>query len=688
MAANTAPVQLPEVNVQASALASGLLPPRAGGQVATGGGLGLLGNPDAMDTPFNTLNVTSQRIEDSQARTVQDALSFDPSIRGTGQQGGIFDAFYIRGFPIGEGNAGEIAFDGRYGIAPNYRVFSEYVERIEVLKGPGALLYGMAPNGAVGGVINIVPKRADEDLTRLTTDYSSDSQLGAHLDFARRYGENREFGLRFNGSYRDGDTAVDEQSRRAGVTALALDYQGERLRVWMDALWQRERFDAPSRPLLLAAGVPIPRAPGGQRNITQSWEWSRMEDTSGLLRAEYDLTDSITAFAAIGGSESEVDRLFGTPTITSFGGDTLHTPQHFRFEAHRYTYDAGLRARFETGPVRHTVSLQASRYHEALDRATVNGTPVASNIYTRVNRPAQDVAAPGRVPRVSETELTGLAIADTLSVLDDRVMLTLGLRNQQVETDNFNAANGQVSSRYDKSAVTPMVGLVVRPWQNVALYANYIQGLSRGDMAPATASNAGEVFAPYETEQYEIGVKLELGQLSTTVSAFQISKPSAELAGSRYVVSGEQRVRGLEWNVFGEITPGLRALGGATVMDPELTSSANRAVVGNRPVGVPTVQANAALEWDLPWVSGLTAGGALTYTGSQWLDTTNDRQFPAWTRADLNMRYRTEIAGRATTFRANVYNVADSKYWSSVSSYGTFSQGAPRTYLLSMTVDF
>ncbi len=97
-----------------------------------------------------------------------DLLERDSSVRSTGQTGGIVDSFFIRGFPVGEGNLGELAFDGVYGVASNYRVFTEYAERIEVVKGPSALLYGMSPNSAVGGVINVVPKRSlDEDLTPL-----------------------------------------------------------------------------------------------------------------------------------------------------------------------------------------------------------------------------------------------------------------------------------------------------------------------------------------------------------------------------------------------------------------------------------------------------------------------------------------------------------------------------------------
>jgi iron complex outermembrane receptor protein len=75
-----------------------------------------------------------------------------------------------------------------------------------------------------------------------------DSQLGGHLDVSRRFGEERRFGLRLNGSTQLGNTAIDDQSRHVDIGALSLDYQGERLRTSFDWLNQEERFDAASRP--------------------------------------------------------------------------------------------------------------------------------------------------------------------------------------------------------------------------------------------------------------------------------------------------------------------------------------------------------------------------------------------------------------------------------------------------------
>jgi iron complex outermembrane receptor protein len=666
----------------------GLPPVYPGGQMARGGRLGLLGNTDVIDAPFSVSNYTSQLIKDQQAVTVGDVLERDSSVRSTGQTGGIVDSFFIRGFPVGEGNLGELAFDGVYGIAPNYRVFTEYAERIEVIKGPGALLYGMSPNNGVGGVINVVPKRSlDEDLTRFTASYAMDSQFGGHIDLSRRFGEERRFGVRINGSAQQGNTAIDDQSRDVDIGAISLDYQGERLRTTLDLISQKEQFDAASRPFLIAFGVEIPSAANGRTNVSQDWGWAQTRDKAALLGAEYDLNDALSVFAHAGGGRSDVKRMSDqTPTILNNAGDTSSIPGYYKFEVERYTVDAGARLRFDTGPISHSTTLQVTRYRDELKRGIISGPAVLSNIYHPVDRPKPSIATPDAL-KISETELSGVALADTLSVLDDRLQVTLGLRKQNIESDNYNRA-GAVTTAYNESETTPLLGVVIKPWDHVSFYYNYIEGLSKGDIAPATASNSGEIFAPYISRQQEIGVKVDYGTFTSTLALFQIKKPSGEQSAGVFSVQGEQRNRGVELNVFGEIAQGTRLLGGVTLLDAELTQTSVAANRGNTPVGVPEAQANLWAEWDTPWVEGLTLTSGAIYTASQYVNQANTQELEAWTRFDVGARYATRIAQRPTTFRATVQNVFDREYWSGVASYGAFSQGSPRTLQLSATVDF
>ena len=681
-------VSLPAITVDAAGRRNTSLPPSySGDQVARGARLGLLGNTDVMDAPFSVSSYTSTMIKDQQAVTVGDVLERDSSVRSTGQAGGIVDSFFIRGFPVGEGNLGELAFDGVYGVASNYRVFTEYAERIELVKGPGALLYGMSPNSAVGGVINVVPKRAlDEDLTRFTSRYAMDSQLGGHLDVSRRFGDERRFGIRINSSLQQGDTAIDKQSRAVGTGAISLDYQGDRLRTTLDLINQKEKFDAASRPFLIASNVQIPSAANGRTSVSQDWGRSEARDTSALLGGEYDLSDHLTLFAHAGGGKSEVERMSDqTPTIINAAGDTSSVPGYYKFKVQRYTLDAGARLGFDTGPISHRTVLQVSRYRDELSRGILSGPAILSNIYQPIDRPRPNLAEP-RTAKVSASELSGIALADTLSVLDERLQVTFGLRQQNIQSDNYNT--GVVTPSYDQSKTTPLLGIVAKPWDHVSLYYNYVEGLSKGDIAPSAAANAGEISSPYISRQQEIGVKVDYDSFMATLALFQIKKPSGELSSGVFTVQGEQRNRGVELNLSGEIVRDTRLLGGVTLLDAELTKTGVATNRGNRPVGVPQVQANLWAEWDTPGIEGLTLTSGAIYTASQYVDQANTQALDAWTRFDVGARYATRIAERPTSFRATVQNVFDRAYWSGVASYGAFSQGAPRTLLLSATVDF
>ncbi len=666
----------------------------AGGQVAKGGRLGILGNRDFMDAPFSATSYTAQKIEDQGAQTVASVMEADPSVRNTHSSNGMLDSFYIRGFPVGEGNFGEIAFDGVYGIAPNYRVLTDYAERIEVLKGPTAFLYGISPAGSVGGTINIVPKRAqDTDLTRITTDYASNAQVGTHLDLSRRFGPDRQFGIRFNGSAHGGSTVIDNQTRDAFVGALALDYEGENLRATLDVIGQRENYDGVLRPFYPGAGLAsIPAAPKSSLNVQQPWEWSKSSDHSVLGRVEYDLSDNVTWFAAVGGGNSYVHRIFGLPTILNAAGDVSITPQNAIFNVDRFTAETGVRANFDTGPISHTVTLQTSYLKQTFDRAIVSGSAQRSNMYNPVFRPEQFVADPLSVPTISQNALSGFALSDTLSMLDNRVQLTVGGRFQKIDSKNFNTTSGAVSSSSNADAITPLAGLVLRPSETVSLYANYAEGLSIGDTAPAAAINSGETLAPYRTSQMEIGTKIDLGRIAVTVSAFQIEKPFSQLeqtrAGLLFTPGGQQRNRGVELNVAGEVTDELRVLGGLTLIEGRISKTSTPSTLDKKPVGLPALQANLGLEWDTPFAKGLTLSANVIHTAEQYVNTTNTLKIPEWTRLDLGARYKMDIDNKPVTFRASVENVFNRDYWSGLASYSTIAQGAPRTFKLSVSTDF
>ncbi|OEY91521.1 hypothetical protein BJI46_06825 [Acinetobacter qingfengensis] len=655
------------------------------GQIAQNSRMGLLGTKKIIDIPFNVSSYTAESIENQHAITVADALAKEASIQSTHSSGGFLDSFMIRGFPIGEGNLGEIAWDGQYGVAPNYRLLTSYIDRVEVLKGPSAMLYGMSPNSGVGGAINIVPKRATtNDLNRITTDYTSHSNIGVHTDLSRRFGDEKQFGARLNVSHHDGDTAIKNQSRKLSTIALALDYKNNKLDSTIDLVWQREHFDNPVRPYYLSANVSLPAAPDGKYSAAQPWGWSTVKDTSFASHNTYHLNDNHAFFLNIGGAQSRVERLSDqTISIINEAGDTQSAMRYGIFNVDRFTIDTGLRSHFKTGNIAHEIVFQANKYQDKYAMSLPSGPTVYSNLYSPVTQTVQNLNIPESAPLNSRSNLSGFGIADTLSMFDQKFLLTLGLRQQYVESQNYTSS----TPKYSEHALTPLVAAVYKINDNLSIYANHIQGLSKGDTAPDTALNSGEVFAPYKAKQYEIGIKYDDNRNFASLNAFQITKPSGQLINGYYSSNAEQQNTGVELSVRSTLTSALSAYTNLTYIDAELTKTNSESTQGNQAVGVPEWQANLGAEWTFSTLP-LVIGGHFSYVDQQPINQSNTQYLPSWSKVDLNARYTAKIANKEVILRANLLNAFNKKYWSGIASYSTIALGAPRTLALSATVDF
>jgi len=227
----------------------------------------------------------------------------------------------------------------------------------------------------------------------------------------------------------------------------------------------------------------------------------------------------------------------------------------------------------------------------------------------------------------------------------------------------------------------------------VSVYASYVEGLTKGDIAPQTNGfppqavvNGGEIFAPYQTKQGEIGVKLDTGRFGVTFNVFDAKKPvySVNTATNRFERTDDQRSRGAELSLFGEAMPGLRLLGGASFLNAKFEG-------GTRAIGAPKTQFNLGADWDVPGLQGLSIDGRVVYTGSQFADAANTQEVPSWTRVDLGARYVFDIGQQQLTLRARVDNVANKSYWASAGGFpgaGYLVLGTPRTFTLSGTLSF
>jgi iron complex outermembrane receptor protein len=685
------------VTASADASAQGLPSAYAGGQVARGGRLGLLGNVDIMDTPFNTTNYTQALIQDQQARSVGDVVQNDPSVRVARGFGNFQELYVIRGFAV---NSDDMAYNGLYGLLPRQFVASELLERVEIFRGANSFVNGAAPGGGgIGGAVNLVPKRApNKDLNQVTLGVESGGQGYGAFDVSRRFAEGRG-GIRINGVRRDGDTSVDREKRQLNVISVGLDYRGSNYRLSADAGYQEHKLTAPRPSVTPGFGLALPPLPDSDSNFAQPWTKSNERDTFGTARAEVDLAPNVVAWAAAGARNGEeYNVLTPTTTTNSSGAVTMTRFDNFRKDQNR-TGEIGVRGNLVTGPVKHTISATASWLELKSRNAYALGDFAgwSSNLYNpnTVAAPSNSFFTGGVLfdPLLTRKSiLSSQAVADTLSMLDDSLLLTVGVRRQSIKDYGYDYTTGIQNAGYDKSANTPVAGIVYKPLKNVSVYANYIEALQQGAVASGTnISNLGTIFAPYTSRQKEVGVKLDTGKLGATLALFTVSQPLAFVQDRIFGLNGEQRNRGLELSVYGIAAPGVRVLGGLTLLDAEQRRTEGGLNAGKDAIGVPETQLNLGTEVDVKQVPGLSLNARAVYTAEQYADAANIQRLPSWTRIDLGANYMTRLMDRDVTLRARVDNAFDRSYWASAGGYpgsGYLVLAAPRTFTVSATVDF
>lgn len=706
-------VDIGAVSVTAEAVknpAPGPVPEYSGGHVARGGQMGVLGNQASMDVPFTMTSYTAKLMEDQQAEDVGDVLLNDPSVRESSGYANQSRIFVIRGLPL---NTDDISYNGLYGVLPRQIIGIEALERVEVFKGPNAFINGASPSGTgLGGSVNLQPKRAtDTPIRRYTQDISSDGRLGEHLDIGQRFGEDNRFGARLNLMQREGDTAIDDNDQRTKLFVAGLDYRGDNVRVSTDFGYQKQHVNGLRNSVNLGAGLgKIPRAPDADTNYGQKWSWEETEDTFGMIRGEWDLNDSWTAYLAGGAKHTRETGFYGSPTLTNAtSGAATIAGSFIPHDENNTTLMTGLNGKFVTGPISHQVNLGASSLWAEQRSAfafyrygSVSGN---TNLYNPVAlaKPTTGYFFGGDLndPGVTgKTRNRSLALSDTVGFFDDTVLITAGLRRQQLRVENYAydggtsaAYTGSRTALYEESITTPVYGIVYKPTQYVSLYANHIEGLAQGPTAGSNTINAGTSYPPGRTKQTEAGVKVDMGRYGANLAVFRIEKPTDGYTQALpnntnvFVYDGDQINRGVELSVYGEPLRGLRLLAGATRLDSELTGTQNGTNDGNHAIGVPTFQMNASVDWDVPGLNGVALNARMLRTGGQYADQANTLSLPTWNRFDAGARYRFKVDQKDITLRANVENITNKNYWASANG-GYLTQGEPRLVKFSASVDF
>lgn len=653
------------------------------GYRASNGWVGPLGKVSLRDTPFS-LNVTSgELVENSGAHSLSAALATNPTIFVAQSQltdtRGMNDAI-IRGF------SPTYLKDGLYTNSYNMPLV-ENLERIEVLNGPSAFLYGYVNPG---GTVNYLTKKPTATpVASATLGYWGGGQAFGAVDLGGAIdpGVDRVT-YRLNAFRSDGGTFVNGQSLNSTQIAAAVDLRVAPETVIKPHFYHTEfRQEGAQAQFLLASGVKVPSTPDPTKLYGQSWSLNQVvSNQMGLgfesklsevfsLRADYNYSDMLwndemikSTLTDDNGSYSQTYRYFG--------------PQHYT----THTGYALLDAKFATGSIDHNVTFGYWGQNENDDDA--DGTQVSLGSFS--------LSSVGTVARpnvdVSDNAVSHIEWYYNSVLLGDRITLSpswsvLAGANQTFVHELYkDTTTNTVSEQFEDSKLSPAAAVIYKPTPMVSTYLSYMEGLEFGDQAPDTAANALAILAPSTSRQYELGAKATLGRLDLAAALFHIDKVNAETDPNDnvYKQDGREIHRGLEVTVTGKPTDRLTLTGGFTVLDAYIDkASANPATEGKTPIDVPERMARLRGEYEIPGLSGLFITGAANYLGRRPVDVLNTQYLDDVVTFDAGMRWEPEVYGHKAKLLLSVDNLFDKAYWVSYTSRNGLQFGEPRTLSLS-----
>jgi len=244
-----------------------------------------------------------------------------------------------------------------------------------------------------------------------------------------------------------------------------------------------------------------------------------------------------------------------------------------------------------------------------------------------------------------------------------RVSLTIGLQRP-----SYSRKVGEPASGNDTSSVRPWLynsSFVVLPGRRLAVFGALTQGLEDSGVAPENASNRGAVLGAARSRQAEAGVRYTFSPtLKGAAGVFETRKPYFALDGrGEFAPVGEERHRGVELSLAGELTSRISIVAGALILSPRVLAVSPMGHVGSKPVGEPSRILQLSVSFRVPRIPGLSLDGVVGDRGAQMVRADDRAEIPGSRTVDLGARYETRIQHRSFTFRAQVLNVGNCRSW-------------------------
>ncbi|MEH1980894.1 MAG: TonB-dependent siderophore receptor [Nostoc sp.] len=632
------------------------------------------------DIPLSVQVIPSQVIEDRQIvrqDDITDNVSGVQKVIGYGTA----SAYTIRGFAdFGYFRNG---FRGPVGLTPGD---TANIESIEVLKGPAAVLYGSGYTP--GGLLNVLTKKPlDTPLYNTSFIVGSYDYYRSSLDFTGPLTTNNALLYRLNASYENAGSYRDFINNQNLLLAPALTWQIDKKTTLSTQIeYQKSDFVFDSGLPLVPQSLQIPISrslaePGANTSyldstsITYTLErkfsdnWSFKQGFNALL-ANLDLGSYTYYYSPNLNANGTVNRLI------------LKGPE----QSANYTLTNELFGKFSTGSINHNVLIGVELYRRQLSTNFTGAFIAPINIFNPVYgaQPGSFSSQLGLASQYGADDL-GIYVQDLVEILPNLKLLA-GVRFDSSNSFAKDSPGGNLLNEQVDNKFSPRAGIVYQPSKTTSLYFNWSDYFNP---VYSSRSKTGELFKPQTSEQFEVGIKQEFleNRLSATLAFYEITRQNlltADPTNPLYSIqTGEQKSRGIELDVTGQILPGWKVIGTYTYTDA-FVSQDNTIPVGNRLIGVPYNSASLWTTYELQSsnLKGLGFGLGLVYSGDYEVALPNTFTVPSYLRADAALFYRRNKLRIGLNFN----NVFNTQYY--YTQIGALSPASPFNVRGSVSFEF
>lgn len=633
-----------------------------------------------IDVPQSISVLTEDQLDDQNVTSLNDALRYVPGVSlETGE--GNRDEVFIRG----QKTTADFYIDGLRDDLQYFRPLYN-VERVEVLKGANALIFG---RGAGGGAINRVAKRAQFGAQFVAADASVDTWGGFALGADLNQPLSDNLALRVNSAYEEFASHRDfYHGRFIGFSPTLTANLGEQTRLILSYTYDDDRRLA-DRGIPSFDGAPLQ---GFDKTLFGDRDFNVSDVEVHIARAllEHEFADNLSANFTL--QYADYNKLYANILPETIITDAMTGDRTVRLSGYRDTTSrenwiaqGNIVWQPTTGAVDHMilVGFEGAWQDSANARANVQFANGSGGFASKVAVPLADqIVVPAfsltGLVRDRQTDLStnSLYIQDQIA-LADWIDVIAGARYDEFRLDSFDAAAGLDISRND-NRWNPRFGINLKPREDVTFYASYSESFlpASGDqflvLTPSIAALRPEIF-----ENKELGVKWAIHPgLLLTGAIFRLERsntPAPDPDNSQLtVLSGKSRVDGAEIALAGQIMPDLNVSLGYTWLDGEIRSTTSAAPAGRTLEQVPTSQITAWGRYDFSDHIGIGAG--LIHQSKQFASLSNNVVLPGYVRVDAAFYY---TLNESVSLQVNIENLFDEGYFASAHGDNNIQPGEP-----------